>query len=149
MTCQLGTKRNYEKLFLARVTPKSQPISFVNISFKLLKRVNTVGSGKQPLSSTVTPFLLRPSSSLSSLTDRDRQLLMTKVASVYRECPDGGDKCKYRHALPPGFVLKSQKKKEEADAKKQEISLEEFLEVEVSPPSFSPSSSPFKVYRFS
>ena len=22
------------------------------------------------------------------------------------ECPNGGDKCKYRHALPPGFVLK-------------------------------------------
>ena len=48
------------------------------------------------------------------------------------ECPEGGDKCKYRHALPPGFVLKSQKKKEEEDAKNQEISLEEFLEVEVS-----------------
>ena len=47
------------------------------------------------------------------------------------ECPDGGDKCKYRHALPPGFVLKSQKKKDEEDAKNQEISLEEFLEVEV------------------
>lgn len=53
--------------------------------------------------------------------------------SFFRECPDGGDKCKYRHALPPGFVLKSQKKKEEEDAKNQEISLEEFLEVEVSP----------------
>lgn len=37
----------------------------------------------------------------------------------------------YRHALPPGFVLNSQKKKEEEDAKKREISLEEFLEVEV------------------
>lgn len=46
------------------------------------------------------------------------------------ECPNGGDSCKYRHALPPGFKLKSQKKKEEEDAKRQEISLEEFLEVE-------------------
>jgi len=46
------------------------------------------------------------------------------------ECPNGGATCKYRHALPPGFVLKSQRKKEEEDAKKQEISLEEFLEVE-------------------
>jgi hypothetical protein len=42
-----------------------------------------------------------------------------------------GDGCKYRHALPPGFVLKSQRKKEEEDAKKKEITLEEFLEVEV------------------
>ncbi len=37
----------------------------------------------------------------------------------------------YRHALPPGFVLKSDKKAAEDAAKKQQISLEEFLEVEV------------------
>ncbi|KAK4047756.1 Translation machinery-associated protein 46 [Microbotryomycetes sp. JL221] len=46
------------------------------------------------------------------------------------ECPNGGQQCKYRHALPNGFVLKSQKKKQEELAKKAEISLEEFLEVE-------------------
>merc|ERR1712029_839928 len=28
-------------------------------------------------------------------------------------CPVGGKDCKYRHALPPGFVLKKDKKKEE------------------------------------
>lgn len=39
----------------------------------------------------------------------------------------------YRHRLPPGFVLKSDKKKQEEDAKKEKISLEEFLEVEVRP----------------
>jgi hypothetical protein len=39
----------------------------------------------------------------------------------------------YRHRLPPGFVLKSDKKKAEEDAKKEKISLEDFLEVEVSP----------------
>lgn len=37
----------------------------------------------------------------------------------------------YRHALPPGFVLKSEKKAAEEAAKKDQISLEEFLEVEV------------------
>ncbi|MBW0476751.1 hypothetical protein O181_016466 [Austropuccinia psidii MF-1] len=46
------------------------------------------------------------------------------------ECPSGGTNCKYRHALPPGFVLKSQKKKDEEDAKKNELSLEDFLERE-------------------
>ncbi|KAK4047550.1 Translation machinery-associated protein 46 [Microbotryomycetes sp. JL201] len=46
------------------------------------------------------------------------------------ECPNGGQSCKYRHALPPGFVLKSQKKKDEDAAKRAEITLEEFLEVE-------------------
>lgn len=49
-------------------------------------------------------------------------------------CPEDSTElqCKYRHALPPGFVLKSQRKKEEEDSKKKEITLEEFLEVEVS-----------------
>ncbi|GAA5921323.1 hypothetical protein JCM3775_002992 [Rhodotorula graminis] len=45
------------------------------------------------------------------------------------QCPNG-ENCIYRHALPPGFVLKSQRKKEDDDAKTREISLEEFLEVE-------------------
>ncbi|KAJ1919119.1 Translation machinery-associated protein 46 [Mycoemilia scoparia] len=43
------------------------------------------------------------------------------------ECPNDGNKCKYQHALPPGFVLKKNKKDSET---KNEISLEEFLEVE-------------------
>uniref|UniRef100_A0A3Q3A2W9 Zinc finger CCCH domain-containing protein 15 n=1 Tax=Kryptolebias marmoratus TaxID=37003 RepID=A0A3Q3A2W9_KRYMA len=42
-------------------------------------------------------------------------------------CPAGGDICMYRHALPPGFVLKKDKKKEE---KEEEISLEELIENE-------------------
>ena len=46
------------------------------------------------------------------------------------ECPNG-DQCQYRHALPPGFVLKSQRKAAEDAAKGKVISLEEFLEVEV------------------
>jgi hypothetical protein len=43
------------------------------------------------------------------------------------ECPNGGAKCMYRHALPPGYVLKKDKKK---DDKKDEISLEELIETE-------------------
>ncbi|XP_057602216.1 zinc finger CCCH domain-containing protein 15 isoform X1 [Hippopotamus amphibius kiboko] len=42
-------------------------------------------------------------------------------------CPGGGDICMYRHALPPGFVLKKDKKKEE---KEDEISLEDLIEKE-------------------
>ncbi|XP_043931057.1 zinc finger CCCH domain-containing protein 15 [Protopterus annectens] len=42
-------------------------------------------------------------------------------------CPGGGDLCIYRHALPPGFVLKKDKKKEE---KEEEISLEDLIEKE-------------------
>lgn len=43
------------------------------------------------------------------------------------DCPNGGDKCHYRHALPPGFVLKKDKKK--ADSKPL-IAMEELVEVE-------------------
>ena len=39
-------------------------------------------------------------------------------------CPGGGDICMYRHALPPGFVLKKDKKKEQ---KEDEISLEDLI----------------------
>lgn len=42
------------------------------------------------------------------------------------ECPSG-QKCIYRHALPPGFVLKKDKKKED---KRDEISLEDLIETE-------------------
>lgn len=52
-----------------------------------------------------------------------------KTYGWFWECPNGGDACKYRHALPPGFVLKGA-----APAKKEstedQISLEEFLETE-------------------
>ena len=42
-------------------------------------------------------------------------------------CPNGGDKCIYKHCLPPGFVLKKKQEKEQKD----EISIEEFIEEEV------------------
>ncbi|KAJ1187328.1 hypothetical protein NDU88_004105 [Pleurodeles waltl] len=42
-------------------------------------------------------------------------------------CPGGRDSCIYRHALPPGFALKKDKKKEE---KEEEISLEDLIEKE-------------------
>ncbi|XP_045598584.2 zinc finger CCCH domain-containing protein 15 homolog [Procambarus clarkii] len=43
------------------------------------------------------------------------------------ECPNGGV-CIYRHALPPGFVLKKDRKK--MDKQKEEISLEDLVERE-------------------
>lgn len=44
------------------------------------------------------------------------------------ECPNGGDKCIYRHALPPGFVFKQKKK--EGEEEEQTITLEELVEEE-------------------
>jgi hypothetical protein len=40
-----------------------------------------------------------------------------------------GQSCKYRHALPPGFVLKT-KAELKAEANKEVLSIEEFLEIE-------------------
>ncbi len=48
------------------------------------------------------------------------------------ECPNGGDACKYRHALPPGFVMRT-KATAAASSKRdgeEKISLEAFLESE-------------------
>eukprot|EP00055_Hartaetosiga_balthica_P005502 m.16237 g.16237 ORF g.16237 m.16237 type:complete len:409 (+) comp4587_c0_seq1:65-1291(+) len=43
-------------------------------------------------------------------------------------CPNGGDNCKYRHALPAGYVLKKdRKKKEEEEA---QLTLEELIDKE-------------------
>ncbi|KAI8811303.1 hypothetical protein BJ742DRAFT_797164 [Cladochytrium replicatum] len=51
------------------------------------------------------------------------------------ECPNGGKACKYRHALPPGYILKKKETEEERRAreeaeKENEISLEQFLDEE-------------------
>ncbi|OWZ19663.1 hypothetical protein PHMEG_0006050 [Phytophthora megakarya] len=44
-------------------------------------------------------------------------------------CPNGGTSCKYRHALPPGYVFKSKKDRELEKGKKvEEISIEEIIE---------------------
>jgi len=53
----------------------------------------------------------------------------TQKFGWFWQCPNG-ELCQYRHALPPGFVLRSQKKAMEEAEKANTISLEEFLEVE-------------------
>lgn len=50
-------------------------------------------------------------------------------------CPNGGDQCKYKHSLPPGFVLKTkeQRRAEKALMDKSPmatLTLEDFLEIE-------------------
>ncbi|EPT01694.1 hypothetical protein FOMPIDRAFT_1048583 [Fomitopsis schrenkii] len=57
------------------------------------------------------------------------QAIETEKFGWFWECPNG-DNCQYRHALPPGFMLKSQRKALEEAEKANTISLEEFLEVE-------------------
>lgn len=49
------------------------------------------------------------------------------------ECPNGGKACKYKHSLPPGFVLKTKEQRAAeklAAANQPVITLEEFLETE-------------------
>ncbi|KAJ7592648.1 hypothetical protein C8J56DRAFT_929147 [Mycena floridula] len=57
------------------------------------------------------------------------QAIESQKFGWFWECPNG-EQCMYKHALPPGFVLKSQKKAADELAKANTISLEEFLEVE-------------------
>jgi len=44
------------------------------------------------------------------------------------ECPASANNCKYKHALPQGFVLKKDKKRQEKE--REEISIEELIEKE-------------------
>ena len=47
------------------------------------------------------------------------------------ECPNGGDKCVYTHALPPGYVLQRDKKElEKAKLDEDELTIEEKIEEE-------------------
>lgn len=46
------------------------------------------------------------------------------------ECPNGGASCKYRHALPPGFILKPRTLAAQDEDEEEPISIEEFLETE-------------------
>lgn len=57
------------------------------------------------------------------------EAIETNKFGWFWECPNG-DKCQYRHALPPGFVLKSERKAAEEAAKANVISLEDFIETE-------------------
>lgn len=77
---------------------------------------------------------------LSSIEDHNIHFSIFQVCKFFLEaieknlygwfwnCPNG-EKCIYRHALPPGFVLKKDKKKMEDEEEK--VSLEEHIENEV------------------
>lgn len=69
-------------------------------------------------------------------------------------CPNGGNECKYKHSLPPGFILKTkeQKKLERLAADSApKITLEEFLELErgkLDKSSFTPITiETFKIWK--
>ncbi|CAG2123205.1 unnamed protein product, partial [Medioppia subpectinata] len=53
--------------------------------------------------------------------------LETNKYGWFWDCPNGGDKCHYRHCLPPGFVLNKDRKKKD---KKDDITIEELVEIE-------------------
>lgn len=47
------------------------------------------------------------------------------------ECPNGGQKCHYRHAVPPGFVLKKNKKNvDEIKSAEETLTIEDLIETE-------------------
>ncbi|XP_075529594.1 zinc finger CCCH domain-containing protein 15 [Dermacentor variabilis] len=46
------------------------------------------------------------------------------------ECPNGGQKCHYRHAVPPGFVLKKNKKNLDEVKTEDTLTIEDLIETE-------------------
>ncbi|TFK60130.1 hypothetical protein BDN72DRAFT_546392 [Pluteus cervinus] len=84
---------------------------------------------EQKLRDVVTSKLGNPRTTTDIVCKHFIQAIESQKFGWFWECPSG-DNCQYRHALPPGFVLKSQKKALEDAAKANTISLEDFLEVE-------------------
>jgi len=56
------------------------------------------------------------------------EAIENKQYGWFWECPNGGDKCMYVHALPPGYEFKAKKKDDDEDA--EEVPLEELIEEE-------------------
>merc|ERR1712037_1006603 len=57
--------------------------------------------------------------------------LENKKYGWFWNCPEeakSGKQCKYRHALPPGFVLKKDKKKSDLMNESDKVSIEELIE---------------------
>ncbi|KAF8173919.1 hypothetical protein BJ912DRAFT_1147688 [Pholiota molesta] len=84
---------------------------------------------EEKLRSVVTSKAGNPRTTTDIVCKHFIQAIESQKFGWFWECPNG-ENCQYRHALPPGFVLKSQKKALEDAAKANVISLEEFLEVE-------------------
>lgn len=86
---------------------------------------------QQQLLKSVTPFsmLLKVSSKIRFYLKKKILIHFFTRYGWFWECPQG-DKCKYRHALPEGYVLKRDLKKLKEAADDTKISLEDLIERE-------------------
>eukprot|EP00743_Colponemidia_sp_Colp-15_P001603 GILK01001750.1.p1 GENE.GILK01001750.1~~GILK01001750.1.p1 ORF type:complete len:367 (-),score=102.84 GILK01001750.1:158-1258(-) len=85
---------------------------------KLQSVVNTkhgAPAGKHPTTEIVCKYFL--------------DAVESRLYGWFWNCPNGED-CKYRHALPPGFVLREKKVKVEEEEEVDETPLEEIIEAE-------------------
>lgn len=61
---------------------------------------------------------------MATLRRRSNQYNSLTTISILQVCPNGGDKCKYKHALPKGYKLKKDMK---VEVETREQTLEELL----------------------
>ena len=128
-----GTKRNYGMLYFLSTETHVLPQTFVLCSSPHDPPISD--DGRRSYANT-SSTLSKPRSKNTGCPQGSSHLRVHARFGWFWECPNGGEKCQYRHALPPGFVLKSQRKALEEAEKANTISLEEFLEVEVRIESF-------------
>ena len=117
--------RNLEKLFFPRAETQEQQPMYASWANMVSAALTVLGR----LFANTSSKLLRHQSELLNPPEYTCGLLLVRYGWFW-ECPNG-ENCHYRHALPPGFMLKSQRKAMEEAEKANQISLEEFLEVEV------------------
>ncbi|KAJ1985964.1 Translation machinery-associated protein 46 [Dimargaris cristalligena] len=95
------------------------------------KESDTMDSWDQSkLESVVNSKLTKNSNITDIVCKHFLQAIEDQKYGWFWECPNGGPKCQYRHALPKGFILKSKKAQLAEEEAKNQISLEDFLETE-------------------
>lgn len=129
-----GTKTSCGKWFSQSTGTHALPQMFV---LTLILAITHLSAYSRRSYASISSTLLKRRSAQTCRLRIVSRLRVCARFGWFWECPNGGEKCQYRHALPPGFVLKSERKALEDAEKANTISLEEFLEVEVCIEAFS------------
>ena len=123
-----GTKKSYGRWYSPSTETHALPRMFV---LALISRTTHLSADAHRLYASTSSTPSNRKSTPVHYLQTTSHLRVNSRFGWFWECPNGGEKCQYRHALPPGFVLKSERKALEDAEKANTISLEEFLEVEV------------------
>lgn len=123
---RIGMRRNCEKLFFPKPATRRPPQMYCSLLFLLGS-----SSSRLRLCANFSSKLWKPANMAGFGNVQTVRIYLSYMLGTVELSTIPGESCQYRHALPPGFVLRSQKKAMDEAAKANVITLEEFLETEV------------------